>query len=307
MGKSYAHEVTFESAIDLYNTVSKDYRDFPNYFFRGEACATYDLEPGITRNKKYLEQFYKYDPLILDGFDYRKCEYEILRYFIRGCDKTGILIPNDGNSLRTFFKLSDNSSSVPFCVGFNEDELRGVDAPLEWPDFNSYSIMMMAQHHGVPTRLLDWTGSILAAMYFASVGGMKRLMDLSDEETVDKKIAIWSLNGKVLNHERSLYNFALIKPPTSLSVNISPQEGYFTTLLGNANERDLFILNKHEASGDCLNIYPLDIVESISMYSICKKNGYTGAMLFPGLDGAAKEASESLIFRSLLSRFNVRV
>ncbi|MBT2773720.1 FRG domain-containing protein [Halomonas sp. ISL-60] len=295
----------FTNAIDLFNAISRDQRDFPHFVFRGQGCSKYDLEPGITRNLDYVAQFHRYNNWLSPGFNYRNFEYEILRNFIKGCDKTGIPIPSDGDGLRRVFKLVDNSDSVPFCVGFNDDDLEGINAPLEWPDFNSYSIMIMAQHHGVPTRLLDWTGSILTAMYFASVDGMKRLIKLKDEDVEGEEISIWGLNAKFLNDNRSLYGFALIKPPTSLSVNISPQEGCFTTRLGSGDNRVDYILNKHPESNRCLRQYPLNIKESISMYSICKKNGYTGAMLFPGLDGAAKEANESLLLRSLKKRFNV--
>jgi hypothetical protein len=53
----------------------------------------------------------------------------------------------------------------------------------------------LLQHHGIPTRLLDWTQSALVAMYFALVSRSGDPYELDGEE----KPGVWVLNPGLLN------------------------------------------------------------------------------------------------------------
>ncbi|HDY7622086.1 TPA: FRG domain-containing protein [Vibrio vulnificus] len=69
------------------------------------------------------------------------------------------------------------------------DFLIAYKSYVERPDLNSWDIYSMMQHHGLPTRLLDWSESPLVALYFA----------LTSEPTKEGSRGVWVLNPSSLN------------------------------------------------------------------------------------------------------------
>lgn len=98
-------------------------------------------------------------------------------------------------------------------------------------DFYKSPSVALAQHHGIPTFLLDWTENPMTAIYFAS----------NKPEGIEPKngMAVWCINTSILDidipedileHTLGINKLHLIKPKKSGNKYLSSQSGILTYL-----------------------------------------------------------------------------
>jgi hypothetical protein len=131
--------------------------------------------------------------------------------------------------------------------------------------------LALAQHHGLATRLLDWTANPLAALYFAVEHGAH-----------DDKAAVWCYfhNGPLSNGDSDPFHagkITLFYPP-HLTPRIAVQRGCFTCHPAGVGAAS----DSWEGDLEWIEVRPCDMVrEQITQV------GITRASLFPDMDGVA--------------------
>ncbi len=259
--------------------------------FRGQANEAWDLEPFILRKTKhpiYDFPLFRSSPEKSDERIF--VEIHTLRTFAGYCDSTGLRIPGDSEEFRKRYldptRMLDSFVFKKRIRPSDEDSERQI-----WPSDKYFEIMALAQHFGLPSRLLDWSHSSYIAAYFAASSGLK------DKNGADR-LAVWALN--TANIKSTLKNVRVVQVSGSNNVNVAAQRGLFTLLMQEYRRGDRF------KEPHCLNDYvvsckshdlakvTLPIPQAPKIIDLCERYGVTAATLYPRFSGAAKATRDSL-------------
>jgi hypothetical protein len=179
---------------------------------------------------------------------------------------------------------------------------------LAQPPVNEWEVLVTAQHHGLPTRLLDWTYSPLVAAHFATLNPERecdRAVWRLDWQRVHRcfglpelALLIQDLEG-MLGGERPLTPWALFsqppdaKPfacmlePPSLNPRIVAQSATFTLCSDKRQSFDRFL--EQHGLGSALTKFIIPAKETARFRDQLDLVDVDERRLFPDLDGVAAE------------------
>lgn len=252
----------------------KKYHFTRTLFYRGQGDANWPLIPKIFRNDNIIsKQIFRRNDISFD--DQVAAELMILNKFKSQCDLSGLRIHNDSLEFR-----EEN-------LNFNKQDKFLIN-PSKWPNDKLRELMALAQHHGVPTRLLDWSLRSYVAAYFAASSALANSKNWKD----DSKIAVWILDKERIKQK----TIRIITVPGSTSCNLAAQQGVFT-LVNHKNEHrgepfQIKALEDEIGIADALYKITLPAKESGNILALCKMYGVSASTLFPGFDGAATAVND---------------
>ncbi|WP_247258093.1 FRG domain-containing protein [Pseudomonas moorei] len=269
----------FQTADELWLALSptSDLAEGPARFvYRGHGDADWSLIPSILRKSSE-------SPIIpLDAFDDASemvfLELAILQTFLAHCDTVGITIFGDSREFRDEVINTQRADAY-------------YKMPALWPNKLALNLMAMAQHHGVPTRLLDWSVNPAVAMYFAASGAVSRYSTWNE----NSKLAVWALNAEQLplHPAVTLYN-----APGSVSSHLAAQGGLFSVHPHSGLRAGRFLVqgleNYFSDIPSPLIKLTIPVYEAVRLLLLCSKAGVNAARVYPTPDGAGKAVIDDI-------------
>lgn len=296
-------QVDFENPGDFLNYFISWGNPFNGFIFRGHSDENYKLIPSALRLEKREELNSLTEIKILsfdtdDEYFQIQIEYLLLKRFYKMADRQGLRVPNS-DQLRE--GLNHDFNNLTFKL---------ISGEISWLPPFFHEVAGLAQHYGIPTRLLDWSYDPFVAIHFAL------------KDAIDKKgrIAIWCLNQGLLGNYCSMMPtppVLFVTPPYYDNPNLNAQKGLFTHtpiyLNPSDNENNLSTPVERRAlndiissriSSEYLNYHnvltkvTLPCEQARRAYIALEEHGYGLAKIFPGYKGIAQQILETRKLRN---------
>ena len=153
-----------------------------SWVYRGHWEAAWPLQPRAWRADGQA---------ILKPLITRFTDQESQRYSEKRLLKATVQQAAEREAVRQFAELADELGQyVPDYLDWAQSGEQFLNDPIEPSEPDEF--FAYAQHHGIPTQLLDWTRNPLVGAFFATEPA---------ESEQPERIAVWAANLRLLEHQ----------------------------------------------------------------------------------------------------------
>lgn len=282
--------------LDTLRPTDSLWLDSTEWVFRGVADASWALVPSILRAERWRSYLTDPDPPKPDEHDLAVslAEYSAVSAFYQAADREGLAIPDDAPVIR-----SDRSR-------FN------LLVNVAWPPHELLAVIGLAQHYGVPTRLLDWSWKPLVSAYFACADvAMGRYTKSTHIAVYALRLSALTKLSEVQTSDATTVSMPILEQviaPQATNPNLAAQAGLFTlvreafdatplemTIEGLIPRLESTEPKEAKRVRDMLPIIlklTLPVAEAPRLFRLIGLEGISAASIFPGYEGVVDSIEE---------------